>query len=551
MNGAESLVHTLIAAGIDTVFANPGTSEMHFVAALDRIPGIRCVLCLHENVVTGAADAYWRMTGKPAATLLHCAPGLANGLANLHNAMRARSAIVNIVGDQATYHRPLDAVLTNDTEGWARPVSGFVRTAATAARVGADAAAAIEAARTYPGQIATLILPADTAWDAGGVVAQAALPAPAPHANVHAVEVAARLLRSGAPTMLLLGGAALMEGPLWLAHDIAQATGAKMLGPVSPARVARGRGRVPLMRIPYPIDMALESLKGIKNLILVGTTEPVAFFAYPGKPGYLYPEDCTVHVLARPDEDGPGALATLAKMLGVAEGCGGPRFRGDDEKGCGVDEKGCGDDEKKPGDDEKKRGDDEKKRGDDNLPVVATGAITPEKLAQSLAALMPEDAIIVDEAISYGRGFYPYTFNAPKHDWVQLTGGAIGAGLPMATGAAIGAPDRRVIVLQADGSGMYTVQALWTQAREKLNVTNIILSNRKYAILLHELANVGANPGPTALNMLDLSNPDLNWVQLSEGMGVPAAQAASMDELNALLKASVERPGPFLIELLV
>ena len=514
MNGAESLVHTLLNAGVDTVFANPGTSEMHFVAALDRIAGIRCVLCLHENVVTGAADAYWRMTGKPAATLLHCAPGLANGLANLHNAMRGRSGMVNIVGDQATYHRPLDAVLTGDVEGWARPVSGFVRRAASAAQVGADAAAAIEAARTYPGQVASLILPADTAWDEGGVPGITAAPLPPTGANAQAIETAARLLRSGAPTMLLIGGEALQEAPLWVAHAISQATGAKMLGPVSPARIARGRNRVPLMRIPYPIDMALESLKGIKNLILVGTTAPVAFFAYPGKPGYLYPEDCNVHVLARPDEDAPGALAALAKELGISSTA------------------------RPPGNDAK-------------VNMVATGAITPEKLAQSLAALMPEDAIIIDEAISFGRGFFPYTFNAPNHDWLQLTGGAIGAGLPMATGAAVGAPERRVIALQADGSAMYTVQALWTQAREKLNVTNIIFANRKYAILLHELANVGANPGPTALNMLNLSNPDLEWVKLAEGMGVAGAQANNMEQLNELLAGSLNRSGPFVIELLI
>jgi acetolactate synthase-1/2/3 large subunit len=512
MNGAESLVQTLIAAGVDTVFANPGTSEMHFVAALDRIPGIRCVLCLDEGVVTGAADAYWRMTGRPAATLLHCGPGLANGLANLHNAWRASSGIVNIVGDQATYHRPLDAPLTADVEGWAAPVSGFVRRCMKASDVGRDAAAAITAAKSYPGQIATLILPADTAWDEGGVVGEAEAPEPAAFRD-DAVAKAAEVLLSREETMLLIGGPALMAAPLHLASAIAEATGAKMLAPVSPARVERGRGRVPIARVPYPVDMALAALAGIKNLILVGTTAPVAFFAYPDKPGYLYPLDCKVHELARTDEDACGALGALADVLGVK---GDPGIRGTDEK-----------------------------------LAAPVGAITPERLAQSLAALMPEDAIIVDEAISYGRGFYPYTYNAPKHDWLQLTGGAIGSGLPMATGAAIACPTRRVINLQADGSAMYTVQALWTQAREKLDVVTIILSNRKYAILINELANVGANPGATAMSMLDLSNPDIDWTKIAEGMGVPAARAATMDELNQLLQAALERDGPFLIELLV
>jgi len=512
MNGAESLVHTLIDNGVDTVFANPGTSEMHFVAALDRIPGIRCVLCLDEGVVTGAADAYYRISGKPAATLLHCGPGLANGLANLHNAMRARSGIVNIPGGQATYHRPLDAPLTADTVGWARPVSGFVRSAVSAAGVGADAAAAIEAARTYPGQIATLVLPADTAWEEGGVPGVAAPPAAPPGVNRKALETAAGLLRQGAATMLLVDGRALREAPLLDAWRITQHTGAKLIGPVSPARVERGRGRVPLMRVPYPVDMAIEALAGIKNLILVGASEPVAFFAYPGKPGYLKPQDCSVHVLARPDEDGPAALAALVEILGA-------------EKISAPD----------PG----------------PRPAPGTGRVAPEKFARSLAALMPEDAIIIDEAISFGRGFYPFTFGAPKHDWLQLTGGAIGDGIPMAVGAAIAAPERRVIALQADGSAMYTLAGLWTQAREQLNITTVILSNRKYAILLGELANVGANPGRTALNMLDLSNPDLNWKLLANGMGVPAATANDLDELNELLAASVATPGPFLIELLI
>ena len=512
MNGAESLVYTLIDNGVDTVFANPGTSEMHFVAALDRIPGIRCVLCLDEGVVTGAADAYYRIAGKPAATLLHCGPGLANGLANLHNAMRARSGIVNIPGDQATYHRPLDAPLTADTVGWARPVSAFVRAASTAGRVGADAAAAIEAARSYPGQIATLILPADTAWEDGGAPARALPPAPPPPVNKKALETAANLLRQGATTMLLVDGFALREAPLLDAWRITRHTGARLIGPVSPARVERGRGRVPLMRVPYPVDPALESLAGIKHLILVGAVEPVAFFAYPGKPGHLKPQDCTVHVLSRPDEDSSGALEMLVEMLDA------PKIPAPDPGPC---------------------------------PAPESGAVAPEKFARSLAALMPENAIIIDEAISFGRGFYPYTFGAPKHDWLQLTGGAIGGGIPMAVGAAIAAPNRRVIALQADGSAMYTLAGLWTQAREKLNITTVILSNRKYAILLHELANVGANPGPTALSMLDLSNPDLNWKLLANGMGVPAATAHNLDELNELLAESVATPGPFLIELLI
>ncbi len=317
MNGAESLVHTLLASGIDTCFANPGTSEMHFVAALDRIPGMHCVLGLFEGVVTGAADGYARMAGRPAATLLHCGPGLANGLANLHNARRASTPIVNIVGDQATYHRPLDAPLTADTEGWARPVSGWVRTATSAATVGRDAAVAVQAARTAPGQIATLILPADTAWTEGGMTGEA-LPIPArPRSDPHQVREAAEVLRKGEPTLLLLGGETLRVEGLELAHRIAARTGAKLMAGGSNGRVARGRGRVPLNRIPYPVDHAVAALAPFRHVILVGARKPVIFFAYPGKPGTPMPPEAELHILARPEQDGCDALARLADELGA------------------------------------------------------------------------------------------------------------------------------------------------------------------------------------------------------------------------------------------
>lgn len=512
MNGAESLVHTLLGCGVEVCFANPGTSEMHFVAALDRIPGMKCVLGLQENVVTGMADGYWRMTGKPAATLLHCGPGLANGLANLHNARRARSGIVNCVGDQATYHRPYDAPLTADTEGWARGVSHWMRTSTRAADVGADAAAAVQAALTSPGQIATMILPSDTCWDEGGVVAQP-LPVPVPQpADPHAVRNVARILREKKNVLILLGGKALREGAQAFAWRAAQATGHRLMAEGSNGRTQRGQGRLPLERVPYPADQAIKALSWVEHLVLVNAKAPVGFFAYPGKPSKHYPETAQVHVLARFEQDAEAALQALCEELGapaIAMPDVGPR------------------------------------------PERARGAPTPEGLARTVAALMPENAIIADESVSFGRGFFPETFAAPKHDWLQITGGAIGCGLPLATGAAIGGGGRRVINLQADGSAMYTVQALWTQARERLPVTTVILSNRKYQILLGEYQNVGANPGRTAMDMLDLGNPDIGWVKMAEAMGVEAAQATTLDQVGDLMAQSFARPGPFLIELVI
>lgn len=515
MNGAESLVHTLLACGVDTCFSNPGTSEMHFVAALDRIPGMHCVLGLFEGVVTGAADGYARMQDRPAATLLHCGPGLANGLANLHNARRARSPIVNLVGDQATYHRPLDAPLTADTEGFARGVSAWVRTASRSADVGADCASAVQAARSAPGGVATLILPSDTCWDDGGVVGTP-LPLPAaPIASPDAVEGAARALRSGEPTMLILSGLALRAGPLAAAAGILAATGARMMAQTSNNRIERGAGRTPIARVPYPVDQAVESLAGVRHLILVGAVPPVGFFAYPGKPGRMYPRDCEVHVLARPEQDGPDALRRLADALGAPPAeppATPPRFSRND---------------------------------------LPRGAVSPEAVAQALAALLPEGAIVVDESITVGRCIYPDTHGAAPHDWLQLTGGAIGDGIPMATGAAVGAPGRRVVTLQADGSAMYTLQGLWTQARERLDVTTIILSNRKYAILLGEYRGVGANPGRVAMDMMDLGNPDLDWVSLARGMGVDGARVTTMEGFADVFAQANARPGPFVLELVV
>jgi acetolactate synthase I/II/III large subunit len=514
MNGAESLVHTLLLSGIDTCFANPGTSEMHFVAALDEIPGMHCVLGLQENVVTGMADGYYRIAGKPACTLLHCGPGLANGLANLHNARRARSGIVNIVGDQATYHRPFDAPLTADTDALAHTVSAWVRTSTASAEVGKDAAAAVQAARTTPGQIATLILPSDTSWDDGGAIAQALpVPAAAP-LDPHAIQSAARALREhGKETLILLAGRGALAPAQALAWRLAQATGAALMVDFVNGRLERGRGRLQIERVPYAVDVAAAALSRFNHIILVNAKPPVGFFAYPGKPSRHYPPHAQLHTLSRYEQDAELALQMLVDELGAPEAAipdPGPR------------------------------------------PEVARGAITPDSLASTVAALMPENAIVSDESVSFGRSFYGYTHASPPHDWMQLTGGAIGDGLPMATGAAIGARgERRVISLQADGSAMYSLQALWTQAHERLPCTTILLNNSKYNILIGEYTNVGATPGETAMRMLGLGNPPLDWVKLANGMGVEAARATTMDACADLLAQSFKQSGPFLIELII
>ena len=514
MNGAESLVRTLAGAGVEVCFANPGTSEMHFVAALDRVGELRCVLGLFEGVVTDAADGYARMADKPASTLLHLGPGLANGLANVNNARRANTPMVNIVGDHATYHKRYDAPLTSDVEGVARPFSDWVLTSADSRSVARDGARAIAVAMAPPGQIATLILPADASWN------EADGPAPLPPVeerdtvSPETVAKAARVLRSGEPTVLFLSGPALREPGLTLAGRIAASTGARLLAQTHNSRVERCAGRVAVDFLPYAVDEALSALADARHLFLVGSKAPVAFFAYPDKPSELSPPDCEVHALAAPEEDVTQALEALAEEL--------------DAYGKVVPVQ------------------------DRETPFSTGDKITPSAAAAAVGALLPENAIIVDEALTAASAFISGTRGAAPHDYLQITGGAIGIGLPLATGAAIACPDRKVVCLQADGSGRYTVQALWTQAREGLDVTTVILDNRSYAILKGELANVGADTtGRKANDMMELDRPALDWVSIARGMGVEAGRAGTMEEFNRLLATGLSSQGPYLIDLLL
>ncbi|MGK0224097.1 MAG: acetolactate synthase-1/2/3 large subunit [Limisphaerales bacterium] len=509
-SGAESLVQTFVESGVDVCFANPGTSEMHFVAALDSNPEMRCVLGLFEGVVTGAADGYGRMARKPAATLTHLGPGLGNGLANLHNAKKARTPVVNVVGDHATFHRKYDAPLSSDVEGVARPVSNWVKVSESADDVAQDGALAVQAAMSPPGQVATLILPADTAWNRTTTQASPLAP-PLPKAfTPNNVDSVAAALKTGEPAVLLVNGFITAERTA-MADKIAQATGAKVVMDTFVGRVERGAGRAEMSRLPYFGEQAAELLAGTKHLVLISTQAPITFFAYPDKPNWLTPEGCELHTLVERDEDIDGALEALVDAVGASSVT--------------------------PNLVEARR------------PDLDRGTLNPMNLGAALSHHFPENAVVVDEGGTAGSGCSGATRGAAPHDWLMLTGGSIGYGLPCATGAAVACPDRPVICLQGDGGGMYTLQALWTQAREKLNVTNIILANQKYSILQIEFGRVGAhNPGPKAMSMLDLTNPELRWTQLAEGMGVPAWRVHTVEEFSTALQASFASEGPTLIE---
>jgi acetolactate synthase-1/2/3 large subunit len=513
VNGAQALVRSLTGAGVDVCFMNPGTSEMHFVAALDSVPEMRGVLALFEGVATGAADGYARISGQPAAVLLHLGPGLANGLANLHNARRARSPVVVIVGAHATGHARYDAPLQSDIEALARTVSGWVHTSGTTRDLAHDAMRAVAAARS--GQIATLILPADVSWTDGGTLAPPRPLAPAPN-QTHVVDHGRHL---GSHAMLFLGGTALSERGLRAASRISVATGTRLLAETFPARMERGAGVPGVDRLAYLAEMAQAQLAGVEHLILAGARSPVSFFAYPDQASDLVPPGCSVTVLAEPDQHTEAALETLADQVAADAK---PELT-----------------EAAP------------------PPPAEPGPLSAISLANTIAASLPERAIISDEANTSGFALPMALAAAPRHTLLTLTGGSIGQGMPVATGAAIAAPDRPVLSLEADGSALYTIQALWTQARERLNVTTVLINNAAYAVLRMELARTRADqtgagrPGERAERMLDLSAPTPDFTQLSQGFGVPASRVTTVAELDQALRQAYAEPGPHLIEAIV
>jgi acetolactate synthase-1/2/3 large subunit len=520
MNGAEALIRTLVDHGVDTCFMNPGTSEMHFVAALDDVPSMHSVLALFEGVATGAADGYARMAARPAATLLHLGPGLGNGLANLHNARRARSPVLNIVGDHAITHRPYDAQLQSDIETVARNVSTFVRTSTSTAELATDALAALGAALGPPASVATLILPADVSWSEGGRPEARTEPS-AEQARPHgttpdagALAGAAGALRSGEPSAILIGGRACTGPTLETAADIAAATGAAFLCETFPARLERGAGRPGVDRLAYLAEFAAMQLEGVSHLVLVDAASPVSFFAYPGRPSDLVPPGCKVHRVAGPGDDAAAAVDGLASLLDVKHGLAATVQAGS--------------------------------------PGLPTGPLTSQAVCQALGALLPEGAIVSDEGNTSGLFAPGATAGSPPHDWLCLTGGAIGQGLPVAVGAATAAPDRRVVALESDGSALYTLQAWWTMAREGLDVTTIVLNNHSYAVLNMELDRVGVDqPGPRAREMLDLGDPAIDFVHLARGLGLHAARAESADQFSEQLARALATPGPSVVEAIV
>jgi acetolactate synthase I/II/III large subunit len=507
--GAQSLVQSLADQGVCVCFANPGTSEMHLVAALDNVPEMRSVLCLFEGVVSGAADGYGRVAGKPAMTLLHLGSGLTNAAANLHNAKRAYTPIVNIVGDHARYHRDLDAPLTSDIKSIAQTCSSWTGEVASA-NDAANAALRVTVAATNSHRgPATLILPADCAWlqvDAVDPVE----PVEEPQANpVDIVAIASAIRNHNQPCLFLSGDACCAEG-IFQAGRIA-AAGVRVLSATFVPLIARGASHYAVERLTYHGELAAAQIADIDLMILAGASEPVAFFAYPDKPSHILPPGSETKVLSEPGQPCVDALRLLADALGAPAA--------------------------------------PVSTADRQMPEPPQGALTPVTIGSSLSRWMPEGAIVSDDSVSAGLALYPTTENAAPHDWLMLTGGAIGQGLPLALGAAIAAPERRVIALTGDGAGLYTLQALWSMAREQTDITIVVLANRAYTILNVEWMRMQlGTPGTAATDMFNLSKPNVSWATLARGMGVPAQTVSTADDFDTALRDALQRKGPYLIE---
>ena len=516
MNGAESLIHAAVRMGIDLCFANPGTTEVPLVRALDEVPGVRPVLCLFEGVCTGAADGYGRMAGRPALTLLHLGPGLANGIACLHDARRARSPVVNLIGDHATWHQAADAPLQSDIESLARPVSAWLRRGMVSTELAGDLREAVEAASRRPGRIATLIIPHDLQLGDGVELGGSpTIQAPAPVAT-HRIDEAAEELRRTDPVAILLGAHALRSRGLAAVSRIRARSSVHLFAEAFPARWERGKGTPPVSRLPYFPEQAIPLIASYRTVILAGAPTPVSFFGYPGTPSrYISPEQRTIN-LAGPEEDVEDALEMLADSLSSSlHPSSSSRTFGEEFR----------------------------------APSLPTGSLNGERLTAAVAALLPAGAIVMDEGHTTTGAHTAFFQAAAPHSYLTQPGGAIGLGLPCAIGAAMACPDRPVVTLQADGSAMYNIQSLWTMAREGLNIKTIICNNAGYRIVDLEMLRAGVtSPGARARSLVDMRSPGIDWVSLAQGLGVPAERVTTADCLVEILRRELDQPGPFLVD---
>jgi len=506
MNGAQALLDLYSNLGVEVCFANPGTTEMALVHALESTPSIRPFLGMTEGVVAGAADGYGRMSDVPAISILHLGPGFANSISNLHNARRAKTPMITIVGDHATWHAEADAPLASDLYGLAHAASDWVGTIATPRSV---LVMGMEAYRqAMEGQVATLIFPTDM-QEAEASSAPVGLSS-VPYHPVAIVSESVMAALRRPKSALFLGGGALRGENLRLASAIAIKTESRLISETFSARMERGAGVPSTERLPYFPEQAMACLEDLDTLVLVGAKAPVAFFGYEGMESNVVPDWVAVHSLST-ERDPSLALQALSAQVGV------------DSADINNVEPANGASESVP-----------------------DGSLTPKTIGVTIAATQAPGTIMIDEAATSGLPYFHSSADAPSFDHLMLTGGSLGFGLPAAIGVAIACPDRPIVAFVADGSSLYTMQSLWTMQRYGLNVTVIVAANEQYRILRVEADRAEIPMGPVVSAMTDISG--VSWTDLAKGLGVLAVQVATCPELAAAMVHRRASKGPYLIE---
>ncbi len=513
MMGAQWMLKSAAAAGIEVCFANPGTTELPFVAAMDRATEIRPLLGLFEGVCSGAADGYYRIRRKPAMTLTHLGPGFANAIANFHNARRARSAIFNVIGEHMSWHVAADPPLASDIESLARPVSAGVWRADTPATLHNATVGALQGLQQRGG-IQTLILPMDLQEDpvqhsiAAPVAAQAAA-----DYDAAAVATVAADITAGRKVLLYLGADALGEAALRRLARLAALPNVELVGETFPAASEHGRGLPAIKRLVALAEKAHPYLLGFERVAVLAAEPPVAFFGARGLPSHLGDPARMATVC------GPGGRVAeaLEELLARVRPAAAPASTVQRVSDTDLGE-----------------------------------SLTPESASRVVAAHLPANAIVSAEGATLGFPFNALASQAERHTTIVLTGGAIGQGLPSAFGASVAAPDRKVVALQSDGSALFTIQALWSMAREGSDVVVILASNQRYNILINEMSRNGyALTSPPVRDLLNLARPAVDWQALSTSFGVPSNRVESVSALRRAFQAALAERGPRLIEVVL
>ena len=514
MNGAAAFFKSIVDNGIDTIFACPGTSEMQVVDEVGY-SNLRVVLCLFENSVTGMADGYARMLDKPALGMVHVTCGLTNALANMHNARIANSRMIIFGGGVHVAHEvnePVHSMLQRQPYV-AQIAAQCVIEARSPDQLAAAATQALKASNDGAGKIVYVYGPNNAVW--GESSFQGKLTSSAEQrqrVSTATISSIADTLKAGKKTAFILDNLALREEGLEILGRIAEGAGGRLFREWLPSRIAMGAGRVRTETLPYGGAEGRELLSEFDQIVLVGAKIPVCPFSYENQPWVKIPENCNVHTLATADHDILAALEELATQLDLPE-------------------KASNRYNRKPGE-------------------PPTGPLSGNSIVQSLSILMPADSIVLDEAMLENVMFPLLMDGAAPFDFMAACpGGAIGAGPPVACGAAIACPNRKVILLEGDFSLMQGNTALWSMAQHNLDICVINYNNEGSASLSTELARVRQGEAqPKSIELLRIRKPTIDYAAMAESMGVPASRAETAEEFHLQLTKAMSTKGPHFID---